>query len=228
MSEERVCRKCGIAKELTSGNFYRNKNLKGGYYTECKECYTTKQLQYKKDHPEMRKNQCKKHYYKYKEKMNIYSRERYQKDKERIKTVHQKYRETHKQERSESAKAYKLKRPEIGVGISQRRRANLRKLPATLTTEQWEQIKQKFDYKCCYCGKKEELTQEHFISVTNGGEYTHNNIIPSCQSCNSSKGSKNFFEWYPIQKQYSKSRENKILKFLNCDKCGTQQLTMFV
>lgn len=111
------------------------------------------------------------------------------------------------------------------VIFSQRRRARERMLPSTLTTAQWESIKDSFDNKCCYCGKKDPLTQEHFIALTKGGEYTHNNIIPACGSCNFSKHNKGFTEWYPTFKFYSKRREQKILKYLNY-KNGIQQLAL--
>ena len=75
-------------------------------------------------------------------------------------------------------------------------------MPATLTLKQWEQIKKDFDYKCAYCGItetehynqfNERLHQEHFYAMSKGGGLTHNNIIPACKSCNSSKGTKDFF-----------------------------------
>lgn len=79
---------------------------------------------------------------------------------------------------------------------------------------QWEEIKKHFDYKCAYCGKDLPLAQEHFLALSKEGEYTLNNIIPSCKSCNSSKATKDFFKWYPNYKNYSKKRERAILKFL--------------
>mgnify|MGYP003489420683 CR=1 FL=1 len=76
-------------------------------------------------------------------------------------------------------------------------------------------IKLEFNNKCAYCGKEKPLSQEHFVALSKGGEFTINNIIPSCQNCNSSKRATDFFEWYPKFKHYSKKREQIILKFLN-------------
>lgn len=89
------------------------------------------------------------------------------------------------------------------------------KLVYTLTDEQWLLIRECFGNRCAYCGRKLPLEQEHFIALTKGGEYTINNIIPACKSCNSSKGNKDFFVWYPSQSFYSKNRQQKILKYLN-------------
>lgn len=88
-------------------------------------------------------------------------------------------------------------------------------LPATLTIEEWNNIKTNFKEKCAYCGKKLPLTQEHFIPVTQGGAYAISNIIPVCLSCNCSKQDMNFFIWYPKQEYHSKKREKFILEYLN-------------
>lgn len=40
----RVCRKCGRA--LTIDHYYRNKRIKDGYCTECKECYDKRRATY--------------------------------------------------------------------------------------------------------------------------------------------------------------------------------------
>ena len=101
-----------------------------------------------------------------------------------------------------------------------------RKLPWTLTLEQWEIAKLHFNNECAYCGNKHALAQDHLIPVAKGGEYTKDNIIPSCQSCNSSKGKKEFTKWYSTQEYYSVKRESKILKYLGYNK-QRQQLSIF-
>ena len=109
---------------------------------------------------------------------------------------------------------------------NQRRYAMKLSLPASLTLQQWESIKLNFNNKCCYCGKELPLEMEHFIPVTSAGEYTINNIIPSCKSCNCSKSNKVFKDWYPTYKDYSKKREDIILKFLGYS-YNEQQLKIF-
>ena len=71
------------------------------------------------------------------------------------------------------------------------------------------------------------LHQEHFIPLSKGGEYTHNNIIPACKSCNSSKQDTDFFEWYPTYEEYNEEREQFILEYLGYIE-DTQQLTLEV
>jgi len=107
--------------------------------------------------------------------------------------------------------------------LEQRRQAKKKQLLHTLTCIQWENIKLHFDNRCAYCGKESPLQQEHFLALSKNGEYTLNNIIPSCKYCNNSKKAKNFFEWYPKYKYHSKKREKVILSFLGY-KNGMQQL----
>lgn len=112
----------------------------------------------------------------------------------------------------------------------QRRRSRQLKLPTTLTEQQWQFTKDWFGNKCCYCGSERKLEQEHFIPVTSSGGYTHDNIVCACKSCNNSKGTKPFDEWYPTHKDYSPERERRIFEFLNhvanCDDNTTQQLSI--
>ena len=73
----------------------------------------------------------------------------------------------------------------------ERRRSRLAGLPATLTAEQWLAIQVAYRHRCAYCGKRSRhLTQDHVISVTRGGWYVCDNIVPACQPCNSSKGNR--------------------------------------
>jgi hypothetical protein len=112
-------------------------------------------------------------------------------------------------------------------GYKHKRRSRERELISTLNTEQWEQCQQHFNHKCAYCEKKQKLTQDHFVPVSKGGEYTRVNIVPCCRPCNASKGNRNFFEWYPQQPFYSQKRERKILRYLDYKKDKTQQIAMF-
>lgn len=73
----------------------------------------------------------------------------------------------------------------------QRRTAKIKALPHTLTRQEWEHIKQKFDNCCAYCGQSfSHLTQDHVIPISRGGGYTAANIVPACRSCNSRKGTR--------------------------------------
>ncbi len=51
-----------------------------------------------------------------------------------------------------------------------------------------------FSGLCAYCDKPAN-TWDHVIPVSNGGVTSPDNILPACNSCNSSKKGKPLFEW---------------------------------
>ena len=68
-------------------------------------------------------------------------------------------------------------------------RARKKKLPATLTEQEWQDILKRYEYTCAYCPTKQSeidypLHQEHVIPVSRGGGYTRENIVPACKKCN--------------------------------------------
>jgi len=134
-------------------------------------------------------------------------------------------RQRNKESLAERGRIYSKNNPEKIRIRTNSRRARVRKLAHTFTVSQWEEAKLHFDNKCAFCGEERPLTMEHFMAVNNGGEFTKDNIIPSCQSCNSSKNTKDFSTWYLSFRHYSKEREAKILKYLGYYK-GVQQLCL--
>jgi Pyruvate/2-oxoacid:ferredoxin oxidoreductase delta subunit len=56
--------------------------------------------------------------------------------------------------------------------------------------------------KCCiYCGSTENLSLDHIIPLSKGGPDIISNQVYACRSCNSSKGSKDIFYWYGIERK---------------------------
>lgn len=226
------------------------------YYQKNKKAISERQKLYRKNnheqikerekrYKEKNKEQIKKYLIIYnqqnKERIYEFNKEYFNKNKEKYKIYSKQYREKHKEELKKYQLAYvqknkeKLKKKSSIYAQNNKEKLNLlwqkrnalkKQLEATLTVEQWEQIKKDFDYKCCYCGRELQLHQEHFLALSKFGEYTHNNIIPACKSCNSSKNNRDFFIWYPQYRYYSKKREQKILQYLNYTNKGTQQLTL--
>ncbi len=211
---------------------------KPGVSPHCIGCDKLKAKAYREKNRERNAEKNKEHYETYKtqilEQKKQYGQEnkerisKYLKDnKERFSARKKKYYQEHKEYFSDLGKQWRENNPHITRMYNQQRRMKKDELAATLTPEEWEVIKREFSNQCAYCGKVKKLDQEHFIPLSAGGEYTHNNIIPACKSCNSSKRDKDFFAWYPQQSIYSKKRERKILKYLkyNADS-QEQQLTI--
>jgi len=210
------------------------------YYQENKEYFTECSKQYQQENKE-RIAERTKHYYQENKEYIAERRKQYrqenkgyiaeqkkqhqQNNKESITEYSKQYRQDNKERLSEYRKQYCQENPEKCAIHKQRRRARKRQLDSTLTPEQWENIKENFNHKCAYCGKEDKLAQEHFLPLSKGGEYTHNNIVPACKSCNSSKGNKLFHEWYPSYEHYNKAREKHLLQYLGYNN-NIQQLSI--
>lgn len=182
----KYCNKCEEEKELTAEYWHRNKDSKDGYGGQCRDCMNQYNKQYRAEN---------------KERIARYQEQYYEENKERIVRCRKQYYQT-EQGRKNHARA------------KQNRRARINSLPDTLTTEQYNENLDHFDYKCAYC--ECELTPdnhhiEHVYPISKG-KYgtTKENCIPSCESCNSSKGPKTISEWYVWTEDYSFERLLKI------------------
>jgi len=59
-------------------------------------------------------------------------------------------------------------------------------------------IKEHFHNQCVYCGntyEPDELTLDHVKPRCYGGASFTKNLVPSCRTCNQSKGSNNWLQW---------------------------------
>lgn len=159
------------------------------------------------------------------EKAKSTSKKWYESNSEWSKAAARAWYEANPEQAKATAKAWSNANHEKTRQYTQGRKAIKRSLTSSLTVTQWEEIKQHFNNACCYCGEEKTLHQEHFLALSKGGEYTHNNIVPACKSCNSSKNNNTFFEWYPKYKHYSKKRGKLILDYLGYHNT-TQQLSI--
>lgn len=230
MSEEtKVCSKCGAVKPATKEYYVTDNRLKCKLSSRCKLCkkkYDEQNKEQAKRRNDARKEE-KRQYNKAYQAAHIDERREYDRKRheERLESENRRcreYRELHKEEQKIRAKTWQTTHLAQCRINGQRRYMAKKRLPATLTLPEWEQAKQYFDNRCCYCGSKEALKQDHFVPIHSGGAYTLDNIVPACQRCNSSKKDKAFSKWYPKQKYYSKKREQAIMLYLNQSHVGEQ------
>lgn len=80
----------------------------------------------------------------------------------------------------------------------------------TYTLDDWRDAMLFFRGACSYCGKKQSrrlrLTRDHVVPVSQGGTTTRRDIIPACNSCNSSKADKDMEAWYRTRKFFDEKK----------------------
>lgn len=206
----KVCTKC--KRELPETNYAKDWRAPDGLHHSCKDCVNAYNKTYRAEHKEM-----------YREYYSTYRQE----NRETIRNKIRVWQSNNKERVRKASHVWQKNHPEEAKRLKQTRRARKAGLVSTLTPIQWNHILDTFNSSCAYCGDMDEnLHQDHFVALSSGGEYTHNNIIPACSHCNFSKGPKSFVEWYPTSNCYDKQREKKIMRFLHYTG-ASQQLTLF-
>ncbi len=157
---------CPCINPQPHSEFYKKSRSKSGLTPRCKTCI--------------------------KEYENNTSKKYYEQNKERLKEYSRNYRKNNKEKINSHRREYYRRNPYTILNSTQKRIALKNELKATLTKQEWEEILDKFNYSCAYCGVNQNeldytLHQEHIVPLSKGGEYTKENIIPACKSCNCKK-----------------------------------------
>ncbi len=95
-----------------------------------------------------------------------------------------------------TAQTYRKQRERKRVRSANARAKSLG-LPGLLTPDEWFETLNHFKWKCAYC--REDFSYEHlehFIPLVKNREgTTAHNCVPSCESCNSHKNTKDMDDW---------------------------------
>ena len=67
---------------------------------------------------------------------------------------------------------------------------------------------------CAYCRSTRATTLDHIKPKSRGGSSLRSNLIPCCQTCNHSKGSYNWLEWFQRQEFYNSVAEELIKEWI--------------
>ena len=95
---------------------------------------------------------------------------------------------------------------------------NLIVMQSTQAKKLWRQaIKEANNYECIYCGEKHhehDLTIDHVHPRTMGGTNITSNCVPACRTCNQSKGSQDWLNWFRDNFPPDPFREQHILQWI--------------
>lgn len=157
-----LCRECENAKtrEWRTNNKDRVRELNQQYYEANREERKAYHRQYRRDHPEY-----------FQEKMDEF--------REQNPSYHRDYMREWLRDNPD-------KRREKDFNRRARKKGN----GGSFTVQEWEKLKQFYNYTCLRCGRSEpdtKLTVDHIVPLSKGGRNSIDNIQPLCLPCNCSK-----------------------------------------
>lgn len=68
------------------------------------------------------------------------------------------------------------------------------------TIREWQR-EQELPKECVFCGSTENLQTDHLIPKSRGGVDSGDNLVLTCQRCNSSRSDKGVFEWLGLKEK---------------------------
>ena len=107
------------------------------------------------------------------------------------------------------------------MGILHSSKAQVFNLQTTSSAEAkrlWRKdVKEKWHFKCAYCGDGNNLTMDHVVPRSKGGTDFTKNVVCCCSNCNHSKGHQPWEEWYLNQEFFSYEKYQKIREWMEPD-----------
>ena len=147
----KTCNKCNIEKDLSC--FGKNKAMKDGLHSSCKECINAINRKFSKENPEAKKEYSRKWVRENKEKHAAYNKQWIANNREKSTAYSKKWQSLNKEYVTEYRKQHKLTNRAAYTALENKRRASkLLRTPTWLTEEHLNQIKLEFEL-AAWCTK---------------------------------------------------------------------------
>lgn len=200
--KHKICLECEEYFPITNEYFYNNKSSKkDGLNSYCIPCVFERAKKWTEEHPEEYKAQMKR---KVENKTDI---------------QRQRSRDAAKKNREEGyTKRYQQEHKDKINNYNKNRRGHK---SHEITDQEWFDCLDFFDNSCAYCELSEQEQYDlynerfHMEHVDHNGSNYIENCVPACTSCNATKNTKDFNEWYNKNNlKYNKERYNKIVEWV--------------
>lgn len=184
----KVCSKCGEWRPLAR---YRKRLLsRDGYDYVCRECSNEKSREWRAQHKQRVQELNREFYEANREERLEYHRQYRQNNQGRIKQLLAKFRHEHPDYHRDYMRRWTKANPDKVRARDNARRVFKMGQPASFTANEWSKLKERYNYTCLRCGRREpeiKLTADHVVPISKGGIGTIDNIQPLCRHCNTAK-----------------------------------------
>ena len=109
----------------------------------------------------------------------------FQNNRDKVHTRKNRWRLEHLKQARQCERNWERNNPERKAAADARLRARKHLLPDTFSGAEAKQLLSTLP--CFYCGKKIDLTLDHFVPISRGGGTTRAQMVVACASCNSRK-----------------------------------------
>lgn len=171
----KICTKCKQIKE--DSEYSPDRRRSTGLYSWCRSCMRESNMDYRNKH---------------RLQMNERRRESYKENKDTENKRHRDWHQANKEKVSLQRKEYYQR-----LEVKEKNRVNVkarRRIGRSISKDVMNHIIWCKKQDCLYCGGPGG-SHDHVIPVIQGGEWTIENIVPACISCNSSKHTRTPEEW---------------------------------
>lgn len=199
MSNSKACNKCKQIQDLSQ--FHRDRKKSDGLTIDCKTCRNQRSKEYRQANPEKLKARNDRYKRLYPERVRAHqnswrerNREHYNKlSRERARGKPRKEYVRNPEKAKQYRDNYKKNNPGYDRKHNQLRKMRLRSITSyEITSREIEALLRK---PCAYCGHIGEITLDHVIPISRGGNHGIGNLLPACRICNSSKRERFITEW---------------------------------
>jgi hypothetical protein len=186
--EGKPCCKCGTTTRYVKGK-------------RCVDCHVIKNRKWEKQnvvrHRETSRNNYQENFKKYVKKAAKWRQANPEKHRESVRKWRQLNPEKHRESQYKSLRKWQQANPEKAKECkrcgSEKVRAKRRQAEGSYTTQEWIDLKEKYDNRCLCCGRHQSeldyiLQQDHIIPLSKQGTNWITNIQPLCHDCNGMGG----------------------------------------
>lgn len=215
-----------IRRQYNQSYYHRNRSKiledKKQYHQENREHILQQKKSYRQKNLERILKSGRNYYWNNKDRLNQANREYRTANHQRILLHNRNYYRENAEFCRQISRDYRKRHPEVARQGRQRYYARKAKcVHEPFTVEQLRSHIAKWAGSCAYCGSFQAKTLDHLVSISKQGAHALSNLVPACQSCNSSKQEFDAWDWYTRQPFYSLDRWQKIQQIL--EDCSSYQ-----